>query len=185
MAATVYEDTRQQAGKHDAKHEWFAAHGVELVRRKLDFGDYARDGSNVYIDTKRDVRELAGNLGRDHARFVREAERARSSGCLLVVLVERAGAVADVPGLAMWTNPLCARCSYRKMGACDHTQRCKRYRNRPIQGATLARIAAAVSANHGCRFEFVRGGNGAPRICELLGLEVNLVGGAIGAGEGG
>ena len=59
MATTIYEDSRQQAGKHEAKHAWFAAHGIELVRKKLDTGDYATDGSNVLVDTKRNIAEVA------------------------------------------------------------------------------------------------------------------------------
>ena len=78
--AVIYEDTRQQDGKHLQKQEWWKAHGIEVVRRKLDFGDYATDGSNVVVDTKRNVAEIAQNInGRQHARFKRECERAYNS----------------------------------------------------------------------------------------------------------
>lgn len=54
----------------------------------LPFGDYMLEGSNISIDTKQDVQEVAGNIGRDHARFVRECDRARAEGYRLVILVE-------------------------------------------------------------------------------------------------
>ena len=38
----ILEDTRQQAGKHDKKHEYFAQHGIKIERCKLYRGDYHR-----------------------------------------------------------------------------------------------------------------------------------------------
>ena len=38
----IFEDTRQQVAhsdKHVTKHRWWAAHGVEVERVKLDAGD--------------------------------------------------------------------------------------------------------------------------------------------------
>jgi len=78
--ATIVEDTRQKVGKHGLKNAWWAAHGVDVVRRKLDFGDYLYGPSNVVVDTKQDLMALAMDLGRDHARFVRECERAAGAG---------------------------------------------------------------------------------------------------------
>lgn len=40
MRRVIVEDTRQQAGKHDAKHEWWGRNGFTLVRSKLAYGDY-------------------------------------------------------------------------------------------------------------------------------------------------
>ena len=37
----IQEDSRQQAGKHDIKHLSFKNAGVEVVRCKLPWGDYA------------------------------------------------------------------------------------------------------------------------------------------------
>ena len=80
MQQILYEDTRQVLGKHDRKNEWWRSHGVEVVRRKLDFGDYMVDGSNVSVDTKRNISEVAMDCGRDHDRFAREMDRAREAG---------------------------------------------------------------------------------------------------------
>ena len=89
MAAPLRIDTRQQLGKHNAKNRWFAEHGVETVAVKLDAGDYAYASSNILIDTKKDVDELSMDVGKDHARFVREIDRAAAMGCRLVILIEQ------------------------------------------------------------------------------------------------
>lgn len=53
------------------------AHGVDFAPRAtaLPFGDYMLEGSNISIDTKKDVQEVAGNLGKQHARSRESATR--------------------------------------------------------------------------------------------------------------
>lgn len=172
IGATVVCDTRQQAGKHANVDGWFDAHGVAYVYRKLDFGDYAVDGSNVVVDTKRSVAEVAQNVGRDHARLVREIERAGAAGCRLVFLVEVGWPYREVEDVARWTAVPCRRCEHRRMGECDprFSDRCARYRHKPMQGPTVARIMRSMERDHGCRFEMCRPSETAARICELLGV---------------
>lgn len=175
--AQILEDTRQQqhhGDKHANKHAWWGAHGVEVERRKLDFGDYMRaDGtSNIAIDTKRSIEELAGNVGRDHDRFVRELERARESGWRLVVMVEVGRpykALADVNG---WTPYVCRRCRWYKDRACSPhgSDRCRSYRTKPMQGPTLYKMLKTLERKHGAVFEVCPPGKAARRICEILGV---------------
>ena len=169
--STVICDTRQQAGKHTHVDRWLEAHGIEYEYRKLDFGDYQRaDGlSNVSIDSKKDVQELAGNLGRDHARFTRECERAAAAGYRLVILVEQHPEYNGV-GAGAWTNGLCARC--RRCNPRDRGRGCQKYRFKPIQGPQLAAIMSTMERKYGVRFEFCSRRDTARRICELLGIEV-------------
>ena len=169
----IYEDTRQQAGKHEAKHRWFERHGIELVRKKLDWGDYGRDGSNILIDTKSGLQEVCQNVGRDHDRFTRELDGALRHGYRLVVLIEETkySTIADV---ARWMNTTCLRCNYRRSNMCDaKTTRCIKYRARPMQGQTLMKSIMSIGANHGCRFELCNPSKAAARICELLGVTVD------------
>lgn len=64
---------------------------IEIVRQKLDVGDYMLPGGKISVDTKQDVLELAHNvMSRDHRRFRAECERAIESGIQLIVLVEEA-----------------------------------------------------------------------------------------------
>lgn len=176
----IYEDTRQQAGKHRHIEEWMRARGVEFSprARALPFGDYCSDnGSNVVVDTKKDVQELAMDVGRDHARFVRECERAREAGCRLVVLVESSSAYNDPMVLGGWTSDVCLR--RRRSGrapacrSCDPSRdQCTAYRSKPMQGPTLVKILGTLERRHGVAFEFVGRDDAAARICELLGVEV-------------
>lgn len=170
---TIIEDTRQQAGKHENKARWWAAHGVEVVRRKLDFGDYSVEGSNVVVDTKRSIGEVAMDCGRDHARFAREMERAREAGCRLVILVEVGGPYHSTEDVSRWVSDACKkRCDRYRMRTCDPlvSTSCTRWRRKPMQGPTLAKIMDRMERDHGCRFEFCRPSKAAQRICELLGV---------------
>jgi len=170
----IIEDTRQHAGKHDAKHGWFAAHGIEVVRRKLDSGDYMRDGSNVTVDTKASVDEVAGNMSAGHRRFRNECIRARDAGLRLVVLVENMQGFAKTGDLYRWTNTHCATCHVRQSARCNPRAagKCPRHRkNKPIQGDRLAAAMTAMERKYGVRFEFCRPEDSARRICELLGVE--------------
>lgn len=166
----IVEDTRQQAGKHDRISKWMEAHGVDFAPRAsaLPFGDYMRDGSNISIDTKKDVQEVAGNIGHDHARFVRECERARAEGYKLVILIEEHPEYNDRDKLNSWISYVCRRC--RK---CRPHQpgKCVRYRTKPMNGPTVAKILTKLERDHGVRFEFCAKRDTARRICEILGVE--------------
>lgn len=155
----IIEDTRQQAGKHDAKHDGFDAAGVELIRSKLAFGDYALPPT-VSVDTKADIYELAADIDRQHDRFRRELEAARDAGCLLVVLVENGDGVRSLEDLARW----------RESGAHFEMRR-RRSRNprtRRIDGARLAKACATMAGRYGARFEFCRPEEAAARIVGIL-----------------
>ena len=169
----VTEDSRQQQGKHTHIATWMEAHGVAFEQRSraLPFGDYVSDnGSNVAVDTKKDVQELVMDVGRDHDRFVRECERASDAGFRLVVLVESSARYNDRAELARWVSDVCRRCR-----RCDprFSAGCPAKRSKPMQGSTLAKILDAMERRHGVRFEFVSKARCARRICELLGEEVS------------
>ena len=168
----LYEDTRQQEGKHETKHAWFAEHGIEVVRKKLDAGDYATDQSNVLVDTKSGLAEVSMDVGRDHKRFAREMERARDAGCRLVVLVEVGPPYRSTADVAHWTNDACKRCEYYRRLLCDPSAsgRCRKYRSKPMRGSTMAKIIESMERDYGCRFEYVSPRYSARRICELLGV---------------
>ena len=169
---TLYCDTRQQVGKHTAKERWWAEHGVPTIRSTLPFGDYARDGSNVCIDTKRSVDEIAQNVGREHERFIRECKRARDAGWRLVVLIED-GRYIDRRKLGSWTNTHCVKCPQRYKRFCEPKRpgKCGRHGTRkPMQGPQLLKALRTIEERYGVFFEFVKPQDSARRICELLGL---------------
>lgn len=147
----IQEDTRQQAGKHKIKHEWFEAHGVEVIRcGGMPCGDYSLPADHsICIDTKKDLQELAGNLCQQHKRFAQEADRAVKFGIKLIVLVEQEEikSLDDVPKWYNWRlkqNP------------------------KAITGKQLYKIMKTFEEHHGCKFEFCNKGETAKRIVEIL-----------------
>lgn len=166
----IVEDSRQQKHKHGNIEKWMVAHGVEFAPRAtaLPFGDYMLEGSNISIDTKQGVQEVAGNIGRDHARFVRECDRARAEGYRLVILVEEHPEFNDRSKLCKWISYICRRC--RRCNPFEAGSRCVKYRNKPMNGRTVARIIGTLEKEHGVRFEFCHKRDTARRICEILGV---------------
>lgn len=143
------------------------AHGVQFTPRAkaLPFGDYMVDGSNVAVDTKYSIDELVMDVGRDHARFVRECVRAQEAGYKLVILVEAGRRYNDRGHIWRWKSGVCRRC--RK---CDpFRDRCHR-RFKPMQGPTLAKIMMTLERKYNVAFEFCDKRSTGRRICELLGV---------------
>ena len=183
--ASIIEDDRQRAGKHDGKHQAWNALGVPYLSRdamiKLDFGDYMRgfeDGAidpsaNISVDTKSSLLEVSANLGRKYATFKREIARANAAGYLLVILIEtdEAKCIEDVRG---WKNTHCQTCNLQYV--CDQQKGsvCMRHgTGKPLQGDAIACRMRAIELSHNVRFEFCRPQDSAMRICEILGVSHN------------
>lgn len=176
MGAGIICDTRQQRGKHGHVDDWFTAHGVPFTYHKLDFGDYSRDDgfSNIVIDTKKDMDEVAQNIGRDHARFVRECDRARDAGHRLIILVEQHAAYNDRNRIASWIPGACRRCVYYRHKECRPQEvagRMCKGGKKPLQGSTALKIITALESRHGVRFAFCTKRDTAKIICDTLGIE--------------
>lgn len=155
---TLIEDTRQQAGRHDAKHEYFERKGIKVVRSKLPAGDYAllTDMSRV-VDTKQGLQEVYSNLIQDHARFRREADFCKDNGISLTILVEESG-IKKLSDVQFWQNP-----------------RLIKYHNRggnkgkpPVNGNQLWKVMYTFSERHGCRFRFCSHKNAGRTVMFLL-----------------
>lgn len=151
----IYCDTRQQKGKHENIDKWFLAHDVAFEYKKLDFGDYIRaDGlSNISIDTKQNISELAGNLGKDHPRFKREVLRANAAGFKLIVLIEQGFPYRCIENIAYWIP--------------------KRYthaKTRPMQGGTLLRIIRTMERKYNIEFILCDKKRTARILCDILGV---------------
>lgn len=146
----IIEDSRQKEGKHDIKHDWFAGHGISLIRCKLPFGDYAIVPA-VSIDTKEDMNEIADNItGKQHKRFINECKAARDAGCKLIFLIENTAGITDVSEVHTWINPRVV------------------YSPRCVQGPRLQKAMETISERYGCEFRFCRPEESAQIIMELL-----------------
>lgn len=100
----LYEDTRQQAGKHLNIHAYCDKAGIRIIRQALNVGDYQIAGKgDISVDTKQGVIELAGNVFQEHERFRSECLRAQACGIQLIILIEEA-----LPGgrLDRWRSPV-------------------------------------------------------------------------------
>ena len=147
----ILEDTRQQVGKHDLKHDYFTSEGIEVVRTKLPFGDYALWGASTAVDTKANVEEIAQNIGgREHARFREECKLAKRCGGQLIILVENEHGYRCIDDVVGWINP-----NFRKTA-------------RSIEGPRLAKAMNTMSERYGVRFEFCAPEEAGRRILQLL-----------------
>lgn len=87
----LYEDTRNQVGEHKNIWQYCQRNGIEIVRQKLEVGDYMLDPVNgkISVDSKATLLEISKNvMSSDHRRFRAECQRAKDMGIQLVVLIE-------------------------------------------------------------------------------------------------
>ena len=103
----IQEDSRQQAGKHELKHQAMQAAGHRLIRSKVVVGDYCKP-PEAAVDTKENMAEIAQNIGggkREHQRFINEIKLAKDIGCRLYILVENDDGIRSVADVIRWRNP--------------------------------------------------------------------------------
>ena len=147
---TIIEDTRQQSGKHNIKHEHFEQLGINLIRSKLPFGDYCLP-PEIAIDTKQNMLEIVQDMVSDHQRFKRECLAAKDAGCTLIILIENTDGITDVSDVHTWFNPR----SY--------------YAPKATQGPQLQRAMETMHERYGVVFKFCKPEESAEYIKQLLG----------------
>ena len=95
---TIIVDSREQ---QQHVKQYFDRKNVETIVRKLDVGDYSAQigdmtlESDIAIERKHSIDELAGNLGQDRNRFEREFLRAKANGTKIFLVVEN-GSYSDI-----------------------------------------------------------------------------------------
>ena len=149
----ILEDTRQQEKKHSIKNKYFADNGIEVRRTKLYVGDYTLPtNQSVCVDTKEKILEICANVcGKEHARFMREIQRAEESNIKLYVVVENEDKVTEIRDLFRWFNPRTAR--YNKI---VYMKRQGKWLDIPLPkappttGATLAKALLTIESKHPC-----------------------------------
>jgi ribosome-associated protein len=166
----ILEDTRQAEGKHEIKHSWFEANGIEVRRTKLYVGDYTLPtNQSICVDTKKDIQELVGDIIGQHERFKAELIRAQEAGIKLYILVENESFtirgknvespfISRLEDLHRWVNP---RLWIRKHGK-------QAYPN-ATRGITLQKACCTMQKKYGCEFVFCTPRDAGRRIIELLG----------------
>ena len=146
----LFEDTRQQAGKHRNIHAYCEKHGIEIIRQALNVGDYQIAGKgDISVDTKMGVPELASNCFQEHERFRDECLRAQRCGIQLIVLVEEV-----LPGgrLDWWRSPIGWN------GLPMHR----------FSPETLRKVLLTMQAEYGVKFRFCHPGSTGKQMIEYL-----------------
>ena len=150
----IIEDTRQQEGKHKAKHTYFEKHEIRVVRSKLPVGDYAKiTDMTTIVDTKKDIQEVCGNVTKGHKRFVGECDLAAECGIKLIILIDDKK-VSCLDDLETWENPRL------------------KYSPKATTGITLAKILRGMEMRHGVKFEFCHPRDSGKRVLELLNVQI-------------
>lgn len=153
----LYEDSRQQAGKHKNIEQYCRKHGIKVVQRKLDVGDYALEGGKISVDTKQDLLEISKNImSSDHRRFRAECERARDLGIQLVFLVEEYPPYGKVDfwEVPVWTNSN----QYHRKGEPMTL----------VDPQTLRKAMMTMVQKYGIRFEFCTKDQTPERVIKIL-----------------
>ena len=131
-------DTREKKNQHVLDH--FDKVGIRYEIAKLDYGDYMDAyRTDISIDRKQNIGELARNCTRESERFRREIERANKADSKLVILVEqnryrdrdRWIHVESIADLMLWSSP--------------HTK---------IRGEKVFRVLSSWMAKYPIRIEF-------------------------------
>lgn len=156
MIKAIFEDTRQQIGKHNNIANYCKNNGIELIRQTLFVGDYVKiTDQSISVDTKKDLPELVMDLGTDKSRFMREVARARKYGIKLIVLCEHGENITKLIDVQAWENPMLNP---------DH----KRYHPKAMSGKTLMKRLIDVHIQYGTEFLFCEKSETGARIIELL-----------------
>lgn len=88
MGKYLISDTREKKNQHVL--DYFDKVGVRYEIAKLDYGDYMDAyRTDISIDRKQNIAELAKNCTIEAERFKREIERAQNGKSRLVILVEQ------------------------------------------------------------------------------------------------
>lgn len=155
MSKIIYCDTRQKDKSHTLKELGFQQLGYELLRTKLECGDYQMPMKAVTIDTKKDINELVMDITKDHIRFRNELMLAQKVGKKMYILVEEKG-YWSLENIHLWQSP-----KY-KYGA---------KKGKPITSAnmeTMQKVLKTMAQKYNCTFLFCDPKDSARIIIQIL-----------------
>ena len=146
----LIEDTKQKAGKHFLKNDYWGKHGIGVIRCKLPFGDYCLPPQTA-VDTKQNILEIASNMcgnANEKRRFREECKLARDAGCKLIFLIE---------------------CKSAKTPEDLIGKKIRLISGKTIPGEQLTLAMHTMENRYGCSFEFCDPENSGEKVIELLG----------------
>lgn len=146
MTNLIIVDTREKG--HKKILEYFTKVNQDYIISKLEAGDYMiyKDYS-IIIDKKDGLLELSHNLCNtlEHARVVREIERAKELGCKNFIFLVQSN-IKTEEDIKKWKSP--------------HTK---------VKGEVLLKVLKTFKEHHDCKFIFVPKKDMGAKIIELLG----------------
>ena len=193
----IVEDTNQKTDKHGAVNEYFAEHGIEVIRQRLPCGDYVAMNDkmadvfdrkarrkisvkmmdligtyNVCVDEKYSIQELCQNVcGPQHARFRDELVLAQNNGIKLYVVVRNDPEVIhDNDGVYVANKTIT---SLDKLSAWINPRLWIRRRGqqlypRATKGVTLMKSCFTLQKKYGCEIILCSSKDAGAKIVELL-----------------
>ena len=157
----LYEDTRNQVGKHRNVESYCKRNGIELIRKKLDVGDYAFPDGKISVDTKESILELSKNImSSDHRRFRAECELAQKLGIQLIVLIEEIPPFGKVD---LWEIPRWKTSNQFHRYGDPMTL---------VDPKALRKAMITMMQKYGVRFEFCSRRQSPKRIIKILGGDI-------------
>jgi len=147
-------DTREKTCAVGKILREFEKQGIEVIRHKLDVGDYMVDGDNsISIDRKQNLTEITCNVTSDHERFKAEMLRATKNGTKLIILCEHGPTMACLEDVKGWKNPRL------------------KYNPKATTGEQLHKILLTISSRYDVDILFCNKAQTGRRILELLGVQ--------------
>lgn len=135
-------DSREKKNKHIVNY--FDKHNIPYVIKKLDACDYSGSQSDVLIERKQNLAELAGNVTKENGRrFKAEFDRVPVDKKVYVLVEENISSLEEVVN---WQG--------------KYTKLC---------GATLYKYLVSYQRRHGLEFIFCHKNSSGKIIAELLG----------------
>lgn len=152
MGMRIYVDTREKPHAIKKILSHFEKQGVEIVRQKLDVGDYMTDpDGRISVDRKQTLGEVVGNMCQDHKRFTAECLRAQERGVQLIFLVEHGGRIRSIEDVQQWHNPRLSISPYA------------------VSGPRLYQMMKTYESKYGVQWAFCCKQSTGKRIMEILG----------------
>ena len=156
----IIQDTREKEGKKDHILNTFYKYDFEVVREKLDVGDYmfSHDGK-ISVDVKESLLEVISNLTKEHERFKKELIRANENDIKLYILVEEP--LKSVFSVQYWKSP---KYKYGKL------------KGQPITNMNplrLMKMMLTIQTKYNCEFVFCKKSETGRKIIEILRKEEN------------
>ena len=146
MDSLLIVDTREKGNKSILKY--FDTINQDYIISKLDAGDYMlHKNPTTIIDKKDGLLEISGNLchSTEHARLVREVERAHEMGCKDFIFLIQDSKIKSIEDIKSWSSP------YTK-----------------VRGFVLLKTMQTFKEHHDCRFIIVPRKDMGRKIVELL-----------------